>query len=135
MAAEEPQRMTPGMRVVARGLGVFFLFAGVLKLIGLSAVDDYFEVVGLPRWAEVVAGAVEFGFGLSMFSRRTYQYGSIGIFGWMVFAALSHVMTGEQMWLLFFNAAVINLCMWLLEKDPPPFLNVRRPKRASLGRE
>jgi len=70
-----------------------------------------------------------------MLRRRTSQYGAVGVLVWMVFAALSHVMTGEKLWLLFFNAVVINLCMWLLEKDPPGFLDVRKPRRASLGRE
>ena len=128
MAAEVPEEMTPGMRRVARGVGVFFIATGAFKLVGLSAVKDFFAGVG------PVAGLVEIGFGLLMFRRRTYQYGSIGILVWMVFAALSHVMTGQRLYLLFMNAILINLCMWLLEKDPPPFLNVRRPKRASLGR-
>ena len=134
MAVEVPQYMTPGMRVVARGMGVFFIATGAIKVVGLSAAKDFFARVGLPLFLVPVAGLVEIAFGLLMFRRRTYQYGSVGILVWMVFAALSHVMTGQRLYLLFMNAILINLCMWLLEKDPPPFLNVRRPKRASLGR-
>lgn len=135
MAAEVPERMTPGMRLVARGVGVLFLLTGALKLVGLSGVKDFFLQLGLPGWMVVVAGLAELVLGGLMFARRTWQYGAVAILVWMVFAALSHVMTGEKLWLLFFNAVVINVCMWLLEKNPPGFLDVRKPRRASLGRE
>lgn len=135
MAADVPERMTPGMRLVARGVGTLFLITGALKVVGLSGAKGFFLDVGLPGWLVVVAGLVELALGGLMFRRRTAQYAAVGILVWMVFAALSHVMTGQKLWLLFFNAVVINLCMWLLERDPPGFLNVRKPRRASLGRE
>lgn len=134
MAAEVPERMTPGMHLVARCMGGFFLATGAVKLIGLSAVKDYFASAGLPLFLVPLAGVVEIVLGFLMFRPRTYQFGSVGILVWMVFAALSHVMTGQRLSLLFLNAILINLSMWLLEKDPPRFLNVRKPPRASLGR-
>ncbi len=135
MAAEAPEPMTRGMRLVARGMGVLFLATGVTKLLGLSSVEGYFEHIGLPVWMVWIAGGVEIGLGGLMFFRRTWQYAAMGILAWMVMAALSHVMSGVGLYLLFFNASLINLCLWLLEKDPPPLLNVRLRKRASLGRE
>ena len=48
MAVEVPQYMTPGMRVVARGMGVFFIATGAIKVVGLSAAKDFFASVGLP---------------------------------------------------------------------------------------
>lgn len=135
MAAEVPGRMTPGMRLVARGLGVFFLATGLTKLIGLSWVTHFFADVGLPGWVVWAAGLAELGLGLMLFFRRTWKFAASGVLIWMVFAALSHVMTGERLYLLFMNAIVINLCMWLLEKDPPRLLDVRKPWRASVGRE
>lgn len=116
-------------------MGVLFLGTGLVKLVGLSAVKHFFAMIGLPLWMVPLAGVVELAFGLLLLRRRTYQYGALGVLVWMVFAALSHVMTGDQLYFLFFNAILINLCMWILEKDPPSFLNVRRPfKRAPLGR-
>ena len=133
MAAEVPEHMTPGMRLVARCVGVLFIITGATKLVGLSAVKDYFADAGLPPLLVPIAGVAEIALGALMFRRKTWQFGSIGILVTMVFAALSHVMTGQRLYLLFLNAILINLCMWLLEKDPPRFLNVRRAPRASVG--
>ena len=133
MAVEVTEHMTPGMRLVARSIGVFFIATGVIKLVGLSAVKVYFADAGLPLFLVPLAGAVEIVLGVAMLRRQTWQFGAVGILVSMVFAALSHVMTGERLYLLFLNAILINLCMWLLEKDPPRFLNVRRAPRASVG--
>lgn len=120
----DEKEMPLRMRVVTLVLGFVFLTSGATKLLGLSSLADFFVSLRLPAWMLPVVGGAELVVGLLTLNRSTHAYGAVGVALMMIGAALSHVMTGYMLPMVFLNAALLVAAVWVIVKDRPFFLRV-----------
>ncbi|MDP1824289.1 MAG: DoxX family protein [Archangium sp.] len=120
----EDKEMPLRMRLVTLVLGLVFLTSGATKLLGLSTLGDFFVHLRLPPWMLPAVGGAEFIVGLLTLNRSTHWYGAVGVAVMMIGAALTHVMTGYLLPMVFLNAALLAASVWVVVKDRPFFLRV-----------
>jgi len=116
------------VRFFTAGMAVAFIGVGVAKLFGLSWQTDFFSELGLPRALVPLVGAVELVVGLLCFNRRSQSYGAVGVILLMGAAALTHVMSGARMYMLFINAYFIFAAIWVVRMERPRFLRMAPPE-------
>ncbi len=112
------------VRFFTMGMGAAFLGLGVAKLVGLSPQFAFFEELGLPRALVPMVGAVELLIGLLCLNRSTQSYGAVGVILLMGAAALTHVMSGSRLYMLFINAYFLAAAIWVVRMERPRFLQV-----------
>ena len=112
------------VRFFTMGMGAAFLGLGVAKLLGLSPQFAFMEELGLPRALVPMIGAVELLIGMLCINRSTQSYGALGVILLMGAAALSHVMSGSRLYMLFINAYFLAAAIWVVRMDRPRFLQV-----------
>ncbi len=126
--------MTPGESVARRVrfftlcMAVAFVAIGLSKILGLSAEYAFFKELGLPRGMVPVIGLIEIAVGVLCFMRRTQSYGACGVILLMGAAALTHVMSGARLYMLFINTYFIFAAIWVVRMDRPRFLQVGPPE-------
>lgn len=124
MTTDEFKPMRPSMRVVTTVQGFVFLSLGASKLLGLSMATQFLERLRLPHWTLLAVGVAEFLVGILVLNRKTHSYGALGIALMMIGAALTHIMTGVMLPMVFVNAALVVSAVWVVVKDRPFFLRV-----------
>ena len=112
------------VRFFTMGMGAAFLGLGVAKLLGLSPQFAFMEELGLPRALVPMIGAVELLIGMLCINRSTQSYGALGVILLMGAAALSHVMSGSRLYMLFINAYFLAAAVWVVRMERPRFLQV-----------
>ncbi len=112
------------VRFFCMGMGAAFLGLGVTKLLGLSPQYVFFEELGLPRALVPMVGVVELLIGFSCLNRSTQSYGALGVILLMGAAALTHVMSGSRLYMLFINAYFLAAAIWVVRMERPRFLQV-----------
>lgn len=122
MVLEESRLRERRLRAVSTTLAVVFLLAGGTKLMRPPLQVDMFRQFGLPGWTLTVVGALEIIFAALTFGRSTRAYGAVGLVAVMVGAALTHVMTGVMLPMLFINAVLFGAAAWVVIKHRPTFL-------------
>ena len=115
------------VRFFTMGMGVAFLGLGVAKLVGLSPQFAFFEELGLPRAMVPMVGVVEVLVAILCVNRSTQSYGALGVILLMGAAALSHVMSGSRLYMLFVNAYFLAAAIWVVRMERPRFLQVKQP--------
>lgn len=105
-------------------MGSVFIILGVAKLIGISPTYDFFEQLDMPRALVPVIGVLELLVGVLTINRSTHSYGAVGVIVFMGGAALSHVMSGAHLYMLFLNAYFLAAAIWVVRMDRPRFLQV-----------
>ncbi len=115
------------VRFFTVGMGAAFLGLGVAKLVGLSTQFAFFEELGLPRAMVPMVGLVEVLVGILCINRSTQSYGALGVILLMGAAALSHVMSGSRLYMLFINAYFLAAAIWVVRMERPRFLQVKQP--------
>lgn len=115
------------VRFFTVGMGAAFLGLGVAKLVGLSPHYTFFEELGLPRAMVPIVGAMEVMVGILCVNRSTQSYGALGVILLMGAAALTHVMSGSRLYMLFVNAYFLAAAIWVVRMERPRFLRVTEP--------
>jgi hypothetical protein len=115
------------VRFFTSGMSVAFIAIGLSKVFGFSPQYDFFAELGLPRGMVPVIGAVEVVVGALCFHRKTQSYGAVAVIMLMGAAALTHVMSGARMYMLFINAYFIFAAIWVVRMERPRFLRVDVP--------
>lgn len=122
----DEKEMPLRMRLVTLVLGFVFLTSGATKLLGLSELAAFFVSLRLPAWMLPAVGGAELIVGLLTLNRSTHSYGAVGVALMMIGAALSHVMTGFMLPMVFLDAVLFVAAVWVIVKDRPFFLRVTR---------
>jgi uncharacterized membrane protein YphA (DoxX/SURF4 family) len=89
---------------VGLALGLFFVGAGVMRLLPVPFDMDLFASWGLPMWLRTGVGLAELTAGSLLALRRTRPLGAGGIFTIMTAAGTVHAALGHSMLI----AAVVN---------------------------
>jgi len=76
-------------------LGILFIVAGGVKLMGNPSQVEHFANWGYPLWFLYVTGIVEVGGGICLCIPKTQWYGIVVLSFTMVGAALTHLRAGE----------------------------------------
>ena len=80
---------------LAMALGVMFIMAGGVKLLGQQSQIEHFAHWGYPLWFLYFTGIVEACGGLCLFVPKTQLYGVVTMSITMVGAAITHLRAGE----------------------------------------
>lgn len=113
------------VRFFTSGMAVAFIAIGLSKVFGFSPQYEFFSELGLPRGLVPFVGVAELIVGAMCFARKTQSYGAVGVIMLMGAAALTHVMSGARMYMLFINAYFIFAAIWVVRMERPRFLQVR----------
>jgi len=79
------------VRNLERGLGLFFLGAGVIKLVGLPVMVQLFEDMGMGQWLRYVVGASEMAGGALLLVPASAGLGALLLSGVMLGAFWGNV--------------------------------------------
>ena len=79
------------VRNLERGLGLFFLGAGAIKLAGLPVMVQLFEDMGMGQWLRYVVGASEMAGGALLLAPLTAALGALLLSGVMLGAFWGNV--------------------------------------------
>lgn len=109
-------------------MAVAFVAIGLTKVLGFSPEYEFFKELGLPRGMVPVIGVIEIIVGALCFNRRSQSYGACAVILLMGAAALTHVMSGARLYMLFINTYFIFAAIWVVRMDRPRFLQVGPPE-------
>lgn len=93
-------------------LSVGFLGIGMLKLVSMPDIIDYFKAWQLPLWSVYVIGAIELVLSVAVFYLPTRKQALIGLIVLMTGATGLHLYNQEYNYLI--GPAVIILCSVIL---------------------
>lgn len=113
------------LQVVTAGLGVVFLFSGLTKLLGAEFQAVLFERFGFSTAVLMTVGALEVLFAVLVVIKATRPWGAMGLAVLMGGAAMTHIMTGVLMPLIFANVVLFPASVWVVIKQRPGFLKLR----------
>jgi uncharacterized membrane protein YphA (DoxX/SURF4 family) len=71
--------------------------AGMIKLVGLPEVREWFDRWGFPIWTQIIIGLLEIGIGLAIFIPKTRQLAIWALLGEMLIATTLHIYFGEYL--------------------------------------
>jgi len=115
------------VRFFTFGLAIAFVGMGVSKLLGYEPQVEFFQELGLPRALVPAVGVLEVMVGIMCLNRATQSYGAVGVIMLMGAAALTHVMSGARLYMLFINAYFLVAAIWVVRMERPRFLRVSEP--------
>lgn len=72
-------------------LAVLFVFAGLVKLVGLQEEVDAFTRIGLGQWFRYLTGTLELVGGIGLLIPRLSGLAALGLVGVMVGAVITHL--------------------------------------------
>lgn len=124
----EPNKKERWLRVVSSILASVFIIMGLAKWIGQPTMVQMFKDFTFPPWMLPLVGTLEVGFAVFTFIPATRGYGALGLAGVMIGAAITHIMTGVMLPMLFVNLALFLAAAWIVTKQRPPFLSPRMPR-------
>lgn len=116
------------VRFFTFGMGVAFVGLGLSKLLGFSPQYEFFSALGLPGALVPMVGVLEVMVGALCFHPMTRSYGAVGVIMLMGAAALTHVMSGARLYMLFINAYFLAAAIWCVRMERPRFLRVSEPR-------
>jgi uncharacterized membrane protein YphA (DoxX/SURF4 family) len=113
-------------RIITVALGVIFFASGLSKVLFLPLAVDFFHAIHFARWALPVVGAAEVVLAVLMVaSPATKPWGATGIGALMTGAAMTHVMTGVMLPMLFLDLTLFNAAVWVVVKHRPDFMRLK----------
>jgi uncharacterized membrane protein YhhN len=104
------------------GLAIVFAGSGGAKLAASGAAVALFTDFHLPLWTMYFVGALEIITAVLLVRDTTRSYGAMAVCVLMSGAAVSHLTTGADRWMLLVNMALFTTGLVLAMRDRPSFL-------------
>jgi uncharacterized membrane protein YphA (DoxX/SURF4 family) len=105
-------------------LAIVFAGSGGAKLAASAAAVALFTAFHLPLWTLYFVGALEIITAVLLVRDATRSYGAMAVCALMTGAAISHLTSGADRWMLLVNMALFTTGLVLVMRDRPAFLRI-----------